>query len=90
MSDNTPAQAEATGDTQTVTYFDREWTLPSKVRLSHMRALRADPSNVGIVDAFLSPDDLAALDEIDPDERQLDAFTDEIGKALGFVSSGNS
>jgi hypothetical protein len=90
MSDTTPAQAEAEGDTQTVTYFDREWTIPSKVRLSHMRALRRDPSNVGIVDAFLSPDDLAALDEIDPDEAQLDAFTDEIGKALGFVSSGNS
>ena len=90
MSDNAPAEAEATGDTQTVTFFDREWTLPAKVRLSHMRALRADPSNVGIVDAFLSADDLAALDEIDPDEKQLDAFTDEIGKALGFVSAGNS
>jgi hypothetical protein len=54
-----------------------------------MRALRADATNVGIVDAFLSPEDVAALDEIDPDESELDAFTDEIGKALGFVSSGN-
>jgi hypothetical protein len=89
MSDTTPAETEATSDTQTVTYFDREWTLPTKVRLSHMRALRRDASNVGIIDAFLSDEDAAALDEIDPDEDQLDAFTDEIGKALGFVSSGN-
>ena len=90
MSDKTPAQAEATGDTQTVDYFGRSWTLPAKVRLSHMRALRRDASNVGIVDTFLSPEDAAALNEIDPDEDQLDAFTDEIGKALGFVSAGNS
>lgn len=90
MSDTTPAQAEATGDTQTVDHFGRSWTLPAKVRLSHMRRLRLDATNVGIVDAFLSPEDLAALNEIDPDEDQLDAFTDEIGKALGFVSAGNS
>lgn len=89
MSDTTPAEAEATQDTQTVTFFDREWTLPAKVRFSHMRALRVDPSNIGIVDAFLATEDVAALEEIDPDEDQLDAFTDEIGKALGFVSSGN-
>lgn len=92
MSDQkqTPAQAEATGDTQTVEHFGRSWTLPSKVRLSHMRALRRDATNVGIVDTFLSPEDVDALNEIDPDEDQLDAFTDEIGKALGFVSAGNS
>ena len=91
MSDDaTPAEVEATQDDQTFDFFDRSWTIPAKVRLSHMRALRRDPSNVGIVDAFLGADDLAALDEIDPDEQELDAFTDEIGKRLGFVASGNS
>lgn len=90
MSDETPAEVEATRDDQSFDFFGRSWTIPAQVRLSHMRALRRDPSNVGIVDAFLGADDLAALDEIDPNETELDQFTDEIGKRLGFVVSGNS
>ena len=90
MSDTTtPAEAETTTDTVEVEFFGRTWELPAKTRLSHMRALRRDASNVGIVDAFLSADDLADLDEIDPTDDELDAFTDEIGRKLGFLNAGN-
>jgi len=91
MSDTTtPAEAEATRETVTFKHFDREWSVPSKVRLSHMRSLRQDPSNVGIVDTFLSADDLAALDEIDPTNDELDAFTDAMLAAQGMKHAGNS
>jgi len=91
MSENlTPAEAEATRETVEVDFFDRSWTLPAKTRLSHARKLRLDPSNIGIVDAYLSPEDVAALDDIDPDEDQLDKFTDAIMAALGYKNAGNS
>ena len=91
MSDNlTPAEAEATADTVTFDHFDRSWSVPSKIRLSHLRALRRDPSNVGIVDTCLSADDLAALDEIDPTDDELDAFTDALLAAQGMKTAGNS
>lgn len=88
MSDTTtPAEAEATSDTVTFSHFDRDWSVPSKVRLSHMRALRRDPSNVGIVDTFLEADDVAALDEIDPTDDELDKFTDALLAAQGLGNS---
>ena len=91
MSENlTPAEAEATRETVTFEHFGREWSVPSQVRLSHMRALRADPSNIGIVDTFLTADDLAALDEINPTGDDLDKFTDALVAAQGLKNSGNS
>lgn len=90
MSDTTPAQAEATGDTVTFEHFDRTWTVPAKVRLSHQRQLRRDPSNIGIVDTFLPADEIAALDEIDPTDEELDRFTDDMVEAMGLKSAGNS
>lgn len=89
MSD-TPAQAEATGDTIEFEFFDRKWHVPSKVRLSHHRKLQANPSNVGIVDTFLPADEIAALNEIDPVDADLDKFTDEIVRVQGFKNAGNS
>lgn len=89
MSD-TPAQSEATADVVEVKFFDRVWHCPSKVRLSHQRQLRRDPSNLGIVETFLPADEVAALDEIDPDVDELDAFTDAMLEAMGLKSAGNS
>ena len=88
MSD-TPAQVEAS-DAETVEFehFDRKWHAPAKVRLSHQRKLRRDPSNVGLVDTFLPADEIEALDEIDPTEADLDAFTDALVEAMGL--KGNS
>lgn len=89
MSD-TPAQVEATDDAETVEFehFGRTWHAPAKVRLSHQRKLRRDPSNVGLVDTFLPADEIEALDEIDPTEADLDKFTDALVEALGL--KGNS
>ena len=90
MTDTTPAEAEATADTIEFEHFDRKWSVPSKSRLSHLRHLRRDPSNVGLVDAYLSPADIEALDEIDPDEDELDKFTDAMMAAMGYKNAGNS
>jgi hypothetical protein len=89
MSENTPAQAEATGaESVEFDHFGRTWHAPAKVRLSHQRKLRRDPSNVGLVDAFLPADEVEALDEIDPTDDELDAFTDALLEAMGL--KGNS
>lgn len=88
MSD-TPAQAEATGaETVEFKHFDKTWHAPAKVRLSHQRSLRRDPSNVGLVDTFLPADEIAVLDEIDPTDDELDKFTDDLLSAMGM--KGNS
>ena len=89
MSDKTPAQAEATGaETVEFEHFGKTWHAPAKIRLSHQRSLRRDPSNVGIVDTFLPADEIAALDEIDPTDDELDKFTDDLLAAMGM--KGNS
>lgn len=94
MSDNsTPVENEATGrETVDFQHFGRTWTVPTKVRLSHQRRLRqvgAYP-NVAIVDTFLDADQIAALDEIDPTDSELDEFTDAIVAAMGLKNAGNS
>lgn len=89
MSDNTPAQTEATGaETVEFEHFDRKWHVPAKTRFSHQVSLRRDPSNTGIVLTFLPQEEVDALLEIDPDDDALDAFTDAIVAALGM--KGNS
>ena len=91
MSDKTPVENEATGvKTVDVEHFGRTWTVPATAHLSHVRKLRADPTNVGIIDAILSVDDLAAIEVIDPTEGELDKFTDAIAEAMGHKTSGNS
>lgn len=87
---------ELTSDTTTFEHFGREWTVPTKRHLSHIKKMRDEmQSGIGTIDlmiaeTFLSPDDFDALLEIDPDEKGLDEFTDHISKALGLKSSGNS
>lgn len=87
MSD-TPAQAEATDGTVEFEHFGRTWHAPAQSRLSHQRKLRRDPSNVGLVDTYLPPDEVEALDKIDPTDAELDKFTDDLLDAMGL--RGNS
>lgn len=93
MSETTPAENEATGlTTVDFEHFGRTWTVPATLRLSHQRRLRkvgAYP-NVDIVDTFLDGDQIAALDEIDPSDKELDEFTDAIVEAMGLKNAGNS
>lgn len=89
MSEKTPAEAEATGDeTVEFEHFGRTWHAPATTRLSHFRKLRRDPSNVGLVDTYLPPGEVKALDEIDPTAEELDKFTDALLAAMGM--KGNS
>lgn len=87
---------EVTADTATFEFFDREWTVPTKRHLSHIKKMRDEMrSGVGTIDlmiaeTFLSSDQFGALVDIDPDETELDAFTTKISEALGMGDSGNS
>lgn len=95
MSDS-PLETETLHDTTTFEHFDREWTVPTKRHLSHLRRMRDEMRagisdvNLMIAETFLSPADFDALLVIDPDEDQLDKFTEQISKALGLGNSGNS
>lgn len=84
------AENETTRETTEFEHFGRTWSVPSKVRFSHREALEKQPTNVGIVYAFLDSKQLSALREIDPDDKALDKFTDKIAEAVGLVSAGNS
>ncbi len=87
---------EVTADTTTFEFFDREWTVPTKRHLSHIKKMRDEmKSGVGTIDlliaeTFLSPEQFDALLEIDPDEDALDEFTTKISEGLGLGDSGNS
>lgn len=90
----TPLEAEATGNVVQFEHFGRTWTVPSKQRLSHMLKLRKSYGllgniNLAMVDAYLSPEQADALEEIDPTEDELDKFTDAIAAAMGFKTAGN-
>lgn len=87
---------EVTADTTTFEFFEREWTVPTKRHLSHIRKMR-DAMRIGyggvdlmIAETFLSPADFDALLDIDPDEDALGEFTTKIAEGLGLKSSGNS
>lgn len=96
MTDS-PLETETTATTDTVTfkYFDREWTVPTKQHLSHIKKIRDEMrAGIGTVDlmiaeTFLSPEDFDALLEIDPRVDDLDNFTSEISKVMGLGGSGN-
>jgi hypothetical protein len=96
MSDS-PLETETTGDgTTTFEHFGREWTIPTKRHLSHIKAMRdAMRSGVGSVDlmiaeTFLSPEQFLDLLDVDPDEDALDEFTSVIASKMGLGTSGNS
>lgn len=87
---------ETTADVRTFEHFGRQWSVPTKQRLSHIRRMRdemrAGTPNLDLMlaEIFLSREEFDALCEIDPDRDELDAFGNEISKALGLQSSGNS
>lgn len=87
---------ETTGDSASFEFFGRTWHVPTKQRLSHIRRMR-DEMRAGVpnldlllAELFLSPEELAALYEIDPDRDELDKFGDEISRVMGLGNSGNS
>jgi hypothetical protein len=95
MSDNTPVENEVTAETVEFEHFGHTWTVPAKQRLSHMRKLREhyrrDANlDIALVDTFLTPEQVDVLNDIDPDEDQLDQFGDAIANAIGFKNAGNS
>lgn len=87
---------ETTSDTATFEFFDREWTVPTKRHLSHLVKMRDEmragttSADLMIAETFLSGDQFDALLEIDPNEADLDAFTQKISDTLGLGTSGNS
>lgn len=99
-------ETEATSNVVEFNHFGRKWSVPTKRHLSHLKFMRdyarvsVGGLDMMIAEAFLSPfvsaqnqqepDQFDALLEIDPDEPDLSAFTDELTKAMGFGSSGNS
>ena len=87
---------ETLHDTTTFEFFDREWTIPAKRHLTHIRKMR-DELRAGVMDynllvaeTFLSADDLDALFVIDPDEDAFNSYVEAMAKALGLGSKGNS
>ncbi|WP_182377896.1 hypothetical protein [Nocardioides sp. WS12] len=87
---------ETTRETATFEHFGREWTIPAKRHLSHMRHMREEGrrsfGNIDLLlaETFLDAEQFEALCDIDPDEQALSDFGDKIGKTLGFGGSGNS
>jgi hypothetical protein len=87
---------ETTSDTTTFEHFGREWTVPTKRHLSHIKRMRDEMrSGVGtwdlmVAETFLTEGDFDALLEVDPDEDALSEFVAKIGDALGVGGSGNS
>jgi hypothetical protein len=91
---STPLENETTRETATFEHFDKTWTVPAKLRVSHRVAFANARSyyqdnNLAMCHAYLPADELKVLHEIDPDDDQLDAFTDDMAKALGFTVAGN-
>lgn len=90
---------EVTSDFATFEHFDREWSVPNKRHLSHLRWMKAEMAGgVGTIDlmvaeAFLSPavsgrnqqdpDQFDALVSLDPDEGDLRDFCGKLSQALG-------
>ena len=86
----TPAQAEVAGHrTVEFDHFGRTWTVPARLRLSHLRALQHNPSPLAIIDTILTSEQVEALEEIDPEDNDLKAFADEMERAMGY-RKGNS
>ena len=87
---------ETLHDTTTFEFFDREWTVPTKRHLSHIKRMRDEmKAGVGTIDlmiaeTFLSAEQFDDLLAIDPDEKALDEFTGRIAEVMGLGSSGNS
>lgn len=88
---------ETTGDgTASFSFLGRDWTVPTRRHLSHLRRMRDElKSGYGsldllVVETFLGDEQLAALLDIDPDETQLAEMARLISEAMGLGDGGNS
>jgi hypothetical protein len=87
---------ETTSETVTFTHFDREWTVPAKRHLSHIREIKAEmrrglvPTDDFLAELFLDDEQFSALLKIDPPEDDMDAFGTALAKAMGVGDQGNS
>lgn len=93
MSLETETQHETT---TTFEHFDREWTVPTKRHLSHIKKMRDEiragysSYNLLVAETMLSEDQFLALCDVDPDEDALDEFVGALAEAMGLGNSGNS
>lgn len=89
-------ETETQSATTTFEFFDREWTVPTRRHLSHIKKMRDEiragfaDYNLMVAETMLDEEQFLALCDVDPDEEQLNEFVGEIAKALGIKSSGNS
>lgn len=89
-------ETETQHDTTTFEHFDREWTVPTRRHLSHIRKMR-DELRVGysdynllVAETMLDETQFLELCDIDPDDKQLNEFVDAIAAAMGVKNQGNS
>lgn len=89
-------ETETTQVATTFEHFGREWTVPTRRHLSHIKKMR-DELRAGVMDynllvaeTFLSADDFDALLKVDPDEKSFDEFVGLVAKKLGLGDKGNS
>jgi len=89
-------ETETTQETTTFDHFGRAWTVPVKKHHRHLRALKQIVRAEGSLDAddiaevYLSPEEYAALVELDVDADALTDFANAMGKAIGAGDAGNS
>lgn len=89
-------ETETLYETTTFKHFDREWSVPTKRHLTHIKKMRDDlrsgfsDYNVLVAETMLGQEQFLALLELDPDEDELNTFVGEIAKAMGIGTAGNS
>lgn len=89
-------ETETLYETTTFEHFDREWSVPTKRHLSHIKKMRDElrsgfaDQNLLVAETMLSEEQFLALCDIDPDDDQLNDFVNAIAKAMGIGTSGNS
>lgn len=95
MNDS-PLDAEVSGDVSTFEHFGREWSVPTKRHQSHIRKHKDIARREGQVDAddiaaiYLTPEQYDDLCALDPTEADLYEFAAKVAAALGLGGSGNS
>lgn len=95
-NDSTGLEAETQHETTTFEHFGRQWTVPTRRHLSHIKRMRDEVRtgvgdyNLLMAETFLSEEQFLELCDVDPDEDALNEFVQQIAGALGLVKSGNS
>jgi hypothetical protein len=96
MSETSPLEAETRHETTTFEHFGRDWSVPTKRHLSHVKRMRDEMRsgysdvNLMVSEVMLGDEQFGDLLDIDPDEDALNEFVEALSKAMGLGSSGNS